>query len=206
LKALPNICPECGSEIPSGEALTATVAIRDRPSKTQVPGRCPNPDCPAQVRGRLEHWCAPDAMDIDVGGETLVARLVQHGLVCDVADLYKLTAGELLQLKCMGEKSAQNFLSTLEASKSHDLWRILHGLRIPHVGAGEAQALAGGFKDIDELIHASFDQLNAIHDVADVSAQSVVEWFGDSHNRELIKRLRKAGLNFQSSLHQARKG
>ncbi len=145
-------------------------------------------------------------MDIDGGGETLVAQLVQHGLVCDVADLYKLTAGELLQLPCMGEKSAQNFLSTLETSKSHDLWRILHGLRIPHVGEGEAHALARGFNGIDELVHASFGQLNAVHEVSDVSAQSVVEWFGDFHNRELIKRLRKAGLNFQSSLHQARKG
>jgi DNA ligase (NAD+) len=143
-------------------------------------------------------------MDIEGGGEALVAQLVQHGLVRDVADLYKLTTGELLQLERMGEKSAQNFLSAIEASKSRDLWRMLHGLGILHVGVGVAKALSRGFEDLDALRHASFDQLNAIADIGEVIARSVTDWFSDFHNRQLIERLRKTGLNFKSSLYQER--
>jgi DNA ligase (NAD+) len=191
--SFPKTCPECNSKV-----------SRTGADGEQVVWRCTNPDCPAQVRGRIEHWCGRSAMDIEGGGEALVAQLVQHGLVRDVADLYKLTAGELLQLERMGEKSAQNFLSALEASKSRDLWRLLHGLGILHVGVGVAKALSRGFEDLDALMHASFDQLNAIEDVGDVIARSVTDWFGDSHNRQLIERLRKIGLNFESSLYQER--
>ena len=189
--SFPKACPECNSNV-----------SRTGTDGEQVVWRCTNPDCPAQVRGRIEHWCGRSAMDIEGGGEALVAQLVQHGLVRDVADLYKLTAGELLQLERMGEKSAQNFLSALEASKSRDLWRLLHGLGILHVGVGVAKALSRGFEDLDALMHASFDQLNAIEDIGDVIARSVTDWFDDHHNRQLIQRLRKAGLNFESSLYQ----
>jgi DNA ligase (NAD+) len=191
--SFPKSCPECNSKV-----------SRTGADGEQVVWRCTNPDCPAQVRGRIEHWCGRSAMDIEGGGEALVAQLVQHGLVRDVADLYKLTTGELLQLERMGEKSAQNFLSAIEASKSRDLWRMLHGLGILHVGVGVAKALSRGFEDLDALMHASFDQLNALEDVGDVIARSVTDWFGDFHNRQLLQRLRKAGLNFESSLYQER--
>ncbi len=187
----PRICPECGSKV-----------SRTGADGEQVVWRCSNLDCPAQVRGRIEHWCGRGAMDIEGGGEALVAQLVQHGLVRDVADLYKLSAAELQQLERMGEKSAQNFVSAIEASKSRDLWRMLHGLGILHVGVGVAKALARGFPDLDAISHASFDQLNAIEDVGEVIARSVSHWFADTHHRELIERLRKAGINFKSSLYQ----
>jgi len=191
----PKTCPECGSKVSRGKADETSV-------EAQVVWRCPNPDCPAQVRGRVEHWCARGAMDIEGGGEALVAQLVQRGLVRDVAELYQLTEGDLLQLERMGEKSARNFLEAIEASKSRDLWRLLFGLGILHVGAGVAKALARNFKTLDDLARASFDQLNAVEDIGDVIARSVAQWFKDSHNRKLIERLRDAGLNFKSSLYQ----
>jgi DNA ligase (NAD+) len=189
----PKTCPECESKV-----------SRSGADGEQVVWRCTNPDCPAQVGGRIEHWCARGAMDIEGGGEALVAQLVQHGLVHDVADLYKLTQDELLQLERMGEKSAQNFLAAIEASKSRDLWRLLFGLGILHVGVGVSKALARNFKNLDDLMHAPIDQLNAVEDIGAVIAQSLTHWFGDARNRQLIERLRKAGVNFESSLFQAR--
>jgi DNA ligase (NAD+) len=141
-------------------------------------------------------------MDIEGGGEALIAQLVRRGLVRDVAELYQLSEGDLFQLERMGEKSAQNFLAALEASKSRDLWRLIFGLGILHVGAGVAKTLARSFKTLDDVMRASFDQLNAVEDVGEVIARSLVQWFKDSHNRKLIERLRDAGLNFQSSLYQ----
>ena len=107
--------------------------------------RCTNPECPAQVRGRLEHWCARGAMDIEGGGEVLVKQLVASGLVRDVADLYSLTLDQLMTLERMGEKSAQNFLDGVTASKARDLWRVIFGLGILHVGAGVAKSLGRQF-------------------------------------------------------------
>jgi DNA ligase (NAD+) len=187
----PKTCPECGSSV-----------ARSGTESEQVVLRCTNPDCPAQVRGRIEHWCARGAMDIEGGGEALVTQLVTRGLVHDVTDLYRLTQDELLELERMGEKSAQNFLAGVEGSKSRDLWRLLHGLGILHVGTGVAKTLARSFKTLDDLMHAPLDQLIAVEDVGEVIARSVAQWFGDARNRQLIERLRKAGLNFESSLYQ----
>ena len=182
-------CPECGT--------AATKATED-----DVVWRCANPDCPAQVRGRLEHFCARGAMDIEGGGEVLVKQIVARGLAYDVGELYRLKLEEVASLDRMAEKSAQNFLDGLEASKSRDLWRLVFGLGILHVGAGVAKALCRRFRDLDELMHATEDQLVAIDDVGEVIAQSVHRWFGDSDNRQLIGALRKAGLNFESALYQ----
>ena len=189
----PTTCPECDSQVSrlSGGGEEAVV------------WRCLNPDCPAQVQGRIEHWCSRGAMDIEGGGEVLARQLVKRGLVSNVADLYKLSLDEVAGLDRMGRKSAQNFLDGLEASKQRDLWRLVFGLGILHVGAGVAKALARHFSDLDGLMHAGVNQLNAIDDIGSVIAESVAQWFGDARNKELVERLRKAGLNFESSLHQA---
>ncbi len=129
----PTQCPECGSKVSRAPGVVA--------GDEGVVWRCVNPDCPAQVRGRIEHWCARGAMDIEGGGEVLARQLVQSGLVRDVADLYSLKLAEVAGLERMGEKSAQNFLDGVEASKQRDLWRLLFGLGILHVGAGVAKAL-----------------------------------------------------------------
>src|SRR5262249_39406725 len=163
---------------------------------------CVKPDCHAQVRGRIEHWCARGAMDIEGGGEVLVRQLVQSGLVRDVADLYSLKLSEVANLERMGEKSAQNFLDGVEASKKRDLWRVLYGLGILHVGAGVAKALGAGLAILTDLFAADGNPLTDCEDIGEVSAQSMVQWYGDPQNRKLIEKLGKAGLNFQSELYK----
>jgi len=190
----PTTCPECGSKV----ARAAGIVEGDE----GVVWRCLNPDCPAQVRGRLEHWCSRGAMDIEGGGEVLIRQLVEKGLVSDVASLYSLTLSEVAGLDRMGEKSARNFLDGVVASKQRDMWRVLFGLGILHVGAGVAKALGRGFATLDDVFGASVDQLTECEDVGDVIAQSVVQWHGDPRNRKLIERLRKAGVNFNSKLYQ----
>jgi DNA ligase (NAD+) len=197
-------CPECGSNVTRSGANAAArlePLESDDSEEDNVVWRCPNPDCPAQVRGRIEHWCSRGAMDIEGGGEVLTAQLVKSGLVLDVADLYKLSVPEVAALERMGDKSAQNFIKGIEASKRQDLWRLVFGLGILHVGAGVAKALGRAFPSLDELRAASVDQLAAVRDVGAVIARSTFQWFNDGRNKALIERLRKAELNFQSALY-----
>ncbi len=189
----PAHCPECGAAVVKTQAAAGISAD----------WRCPNLDCPAQVRGRLEHWCARGAMDIEGGGEALISQVVQAGWVRDVADLYSLTHEQLTSLERMGEKSAKNFLDGVAASKKRELWRLLFGIGILHVGAGVAKALARSYPSLDALASASREQLAETEDVGEVIAQSVSEWFTEPRNRELIGRLRAAGLNFDSDTYQA---
>jgi DNA ligase (NAD+) len=138
-------------------------------------------------------------MDIEGGGDVLTHQLVKHKLVRDVADLYSLTLDQLITIERMGKKSAQNFLDSIEASKSRELWRLVFGLGILHVGAGVAKSLARSFRSLDEIAAASNEELTETDDVGEVIARSVHQWFGNPRNRELIGRLRASGLNFQSS-------
>ncbi len=189
----PKHCPEC--QTPVAKESTA--------DGEGVVWRCPNSDCPAQIRGRLEHWCARGAMDIEGGGEALVAQLVGAGLVRDVAGLYDLTLDKLLGLQRMGEKSAQNFLDGLAASQSRELWRLLFGLGILHVGAGVAKALARAFPSLDEIADSTVERLLLVSDIGEVIARSVEGWFHDPVNRKLVKQLRAARLNFASTTYRA---
>ena len=217
----PSTCPECGSKTSRGttgdecrvssvegeRSGDSSVHPSSRDTRHSSPGggvvwRCPNPDCPAQVRGRIEHWCARGAMDIEGGGEVLVRQLVRAGLVRDVADLYSLSLSEVANLERMGEKSAQNFLDGVEASRKRDLWRLLYGLGILHVGVGVAKALGRCFATLDEIFSANVEQLTECEDVGEVIARSIVQWYKDSRNRKLIERLRDADLNFKSELFQ----
>jgi len=189
----PTTCPECSSKVSRAPGIVE--------GDEGVVWRCLNPDCPAQVRGRIEHWCARGALDIEGGGEVLVRQLAQSGLVTDVADLYRLKLSEVAGLERMGEKSARNFLEGVATSKQRDMWRLLFGLGILHVGAGVAKALGRGFATLDEVFAASIDQLTECEDVGEVIARSVVQWYGDPRNRKLVERLRAAGLNFNSQLY-----
>ncbi|MEI7728055.1 MAG: NAD-dependent DNA ligase LigA [Verrucomicrobiota bacterium] len=188
----PKTCPECGSKATRGTTAGEELVV----------WRCPNPDCPAQLCGRVEHWCARGAMDIEGGGEVLAAQLVRSNLVRDVADIYTLTEEKLLTLERMGEKSARNFLAGVTASKARDLWRLLFGLGILHVGAGVAKSLGRHFPTLDAILQAGANQLLEADDIGDVIALSIVQWSGDSRNRELVERLRQEGLNFKSELYR----
>jgi DNA ligase (NAD+) len=191
----PKTCPECGSKVAKeigGDEEEGSV------------WRCVNPDCPAQIRGRIEHFCSRGAMDIEGGGEVLAAQLVKNNLVRDVADLYSLKLEDVANLERMAEKSARNFLDALAASKSRDLWRLIFGLGILHVGAGVAKSLARHFPTLDDIFAANAEQLAEAEDIGEVIAQSLVNWHGDARNQKLIERLRAAGLNFRSELFQPR--
>ncbi|MBI1840715.1 MAG: NAD-dependent DNA ligase LigA [Verrucomicrobia bacterium] len=192
----PRSCPECGTAV-------SKTAVEDGADAGAV-WRCANQDCPAQARGRLEHWCSRGAMDIEGGGEVLVAQVVKSGLVLDVSDWYRLTIEELSGLERMGRKSAQNLLDGIQASKSRDLYRLILGLGILHVGDGVAKILGREFEDLDALAAAGEERLLSVEDIGEAIARSVVDWFSDSRNRRLIERLRAAGLNFKSALFQAR--
>jgi DNA ligase (NAD+) len=161
--------------------------------------RCINPDCPAQVQGRLVHWCSRGALDIEGGGDVLTAQLVKNKLVKDVGDLYSLTLDQLLTIERMGKKSAQNFLDGIQASKDRELWRLIHGLGILHVGVGGAKALSRAYPDLDAIANASIEQLTQTNDIGEVIAGSIHEWFRNPRNHQLIERLRAAGLNFTSA-------
>lgn len=181
----PRECPECGSGVRKERTAAGEGAV----------WRCPNPDCPAQVRGRIEHWCSRGAMNIEGGGEALVSQLVARGLVKDAADLYRLSAGDVAGLDRMGEKSGANFVAEVQASKDRDLWRLIFGLGILHVGAGVAKALARAYPDLKTLSAASAAELTAVEDVGEVIAASVARWFEDPVNRKLVQRLEAAGIN-----------
>jgi DNA ligase (NAD+) len=137
-------------------------------------------------------------MDIEGGGEALSAQLAKNGLVQNVADLYALKLDQLLSLDRMGKKSAQNFLDALTASKERELWRLIFGLGILHVGAGTAKALARRFPSLDAIREATEEQLTATEDIGGVIAESIRQWFELPAHVELIERLRAAGLNLNS--------
>jgi DNA ligase (NAD+) len=189
----PTQCPECGRPVKksAGSGL----------DNLGVAWRCMNYDCPAQIRCRIEHWCSRGAMDIEGAGEVLVKQLVSNKLVKDPADLYKLTIFDVAGLERMGPKSAQNFINAINASKNRDLWRLIFGLGILHVGAGVAKTLCRYFPDLDSIARASKQELMNIEEIGEIIADSISSWFIQSRNRDLIERLRKAGLNFKSSLY-----
>ena len=186
----PANCPACGTE----------------PAWDGIFLRCPNPSCPAQTQRRLQHFAQRGAMDIEGLGESLAEQLVASDLVKDPGDVYRLTLEQLSGLERMAEKSAQNVLDGIEASKKADLWRLIFGLGILHVGAGSARALANHFGSLDKLAAAGEEELLAIHDVGEVVARSIVTWFEHKNNRDLVQRLREAGLNFKAQEVKARGG
>lgn len=181
----PERCPVCEAE------------VNKDPDEVHL--RCLNPGCGAQIRGRLEHFASRGAMDIDGLGEALVDQLVDAGLVHDFADLYELTAGQVIELERMAEKSSENLINAIAESKARPLSRLLFGLGIPHVGAHIAEVLAQAFQDVDPLMNAEVEQLSAIHEIGDIVGQSVYDFFHTDSNQRLIERLRAEGL----TLHEA---
>lgn len=179
--AMPTHCPACGSEL---VRLEGEVALR-----------CINPKCPAQIREGLIHFVSRNAMNIDGLGEKVITQLFQENLVADVADIYKLTKEQLIQLERMGEKSVQNLLTAIEASKENSLERLLFGLGIRHVGAKAAKILAQTYEHIDRLMDAKEEELQAITDIGEKMANSIVTYFQAPEVKELIDELKSLGVN-----------
>src|SRR5882724_8110080 len=177
---MPEKCPVCGGRVsrPEGEALS----------------RCVAADCPAQLIGRLLHFASRRAMRIEGLGYALAEQLIARKMVRDVADLYSLKEEDLSSLERMAAKSAANVLSQIEASKSRDLWHLIYGLGIRHVGERTAGILARHFGSLDRLGAASVEELDEIHEIGLTMAESIHDWFADSGNRELCDRLARSGV------------
>ncbi|HSC77174.1 MAG TPA: NAD-dependent DNA ligase LigA [Candidatus Acidoferrales bacterium] len=179
---MPAKCPECESGIHRAEG--------------EVAYRCVNSACPARRVGSLLHFAGRHAMNIDGLGWKLVEQLVEHKHVKDVADLYRLDLDTLANLERMGEKSAQNLLDEIEASKKNSLSRLIFALGIRYVGERTAQLLAEHFGSLDKLAKASEEELLEVHEVGPKVAEGILEFFSEKSNRELVEKLRKAGLRF----------
>ncbi len=181
---MPTKCPVCGSKVVKDEG--------------QVAVRCVNARCPAQLKRRIEHFASRGAMDIEGLGEAMVEQLVSRGLVREVSDIYRLTSEELRALERMGEKSVANLLGAIARSKQQPLWRLLFALGVLHVGVSAARALADHFPDLDAVMAATPEQLQRIPDVGEVVGNSIAQFFREPHNREMIEKLRAAGLRLTS--------
>jgi len=180
---MPGRCPVCGSEVikPEGEAMH----------------RCTNAACPSQALERIKHFVSRGAMDIDGVGEKLCQALFEGGLIKDAADLYYLTRNQLLALERMADKSASNVLNSIEKSKDRPVARVVFALGILHVGDQYAELLAEHFHSIDDLAKASEEDLSTIPSIGPKIAEGVVAFFRQEGNRQIIKKLRKAGVKLE---------
>ena len=156
--------------------------------------RCVNPECPAQIRQRLEFFGGRDQMDIENLGPAVIDQLVEKGLVKHFADLYSLTKENLLGLERMGDKSAENLLSAIEKSKSRGLARLLAAMGIRHVGGRAAELLGEHFGTIEVAASATVEELTNIHEIGEVIAQSVYDFFRSDAGKDMVARLKKAGV------------
>jgi DNA ligase (NAD+) len=190
---MPTTCPVCGSALHREEE--------------EAVWRCENVSCPAKLQRGLEHFASRSAMNIEGLGESLVAQLIEHGLVRDYSDVYKLTASQLATLtsssqrsdgksieRRFGDKNAAKVVEQIGRSKDNPLWRLIYGLGIRHIGERGAQVLARAFGSMDAIADASLEQLQSTSEVGPVLAESVRSWFDEPRNRELIDRLREAGV------------
>jgi DNA ligase (NAD+) len=179
---LPSLCPVCESKVvrEAGEAAS----------------RCINANCPARLKESLLHFASRGVMNIDGMGEALVDQLVDRGAVRNVADLYDLKIEDLVSLERMGVKSAGNVIRNIDRSRQHPLPRVVTSLGIRFVGERTAVFLAEAFGSLDAIEHASLEELQLAEEVGPKVAEAVVQYFSEPGNRELVGRLRKAGLQF----------
>ncbi|MBI2187476.1 MAG: NAD-dependent DNA ligase LigA [Acidobacteria bacterium] len=193
---MPTTCPRCGAALhrPEGE----------------VVWRCENTSCPAKLQRGLEHFASRGAMNIEGLGESLIAQLIERGLVRDYADVYALTAETLAGListsaradgrtieRRFGEKNAVKVIAEIDRSRTNELWRLMYGLGIRHVGERAAQVLADALGSIDALAAASIEELQATREIGPVLAESVRSWFDEPRNQQLLARLRAAGVRME---------
>jgi len=178
---MPKECPACGGPVHRDPEFVAW--------------RCENISCPAQLKRTVQHFAMRGAMDIEGLGEVLVNQLVETGLVKDLADLYSLTAEQLAGLERMGEKSAANVIAAIAGSRERELWRLLNGLGILHVGEEAARKLARHFGSLDATATASPEQLQQCEDIGPVMAESIHEFFRNPRNEAVLAKLKSAGIN-----------
>ena len=177
----PQHCPACGA---------AAVQLPE-----EVAWRCPNLNCPPQVRRRIQHYASRQAMDIEGLGKAVIDQLVKRNLIHNLADLYTLSVDDLLPLGKDVQKFSENLIRAIAASKQRELWRLLHGLGIQHIGASAAKVLARHFGSLPAIMHADEAALTAIDGIGATMAYSVQAFFRQDENRQIIDRLIAYGLN-----------
>jgi len=177
---IPDTCRVCGADVVRLE--------------NEALHRCIGLSCPAQLKGRIKHFASKRAMDIDGLGDKLVAQLVDRGMVKDVSDLYRLSKEDLVGLERMADKSAQNILDAIEGSKKKPLAKFIYALGIRHVGEHLSEVLAKELKSLTNFFRVTEEELLVIREVGPELAQSVVRFFGDATNREVVEKLQGAGL------------
>lgn len=186
-------CPECGTSLIKNEG--------------EVNHFCPNYlHCPPQIKGRIEHFISRRAMDIDGLGEETVDLLYNRKLVKNISDLYDLRLEQLVPLERLGEKSAANILKSIKKTVDTPYYRVLFALGIRHVGETVAKTISRRFKSIDELISANIEELTSVHEIGPKIAASIVTYFSDVDNLEMIKRLKAAGLKFSDEKKNTQTG
>ena len=178
-------CPECGTKLIRNEG--------------EAQHYCPNSDgCPPQITGKIQHFISRKAMDIEgLGGET-VELLFRNGIIRNYADLYQITAPQLLPLERMAEKSAENIIKGIEKSKEVPFERVLFALGIRFVGETVAKKLSRHYKNIENLENATFEQLTEVDEIGNRIAESVISFFRDDYNKNLVERLKSYGLQFST--------
>ena len=178
---MPEICPVCGAKTVREEGESAV--------------RCTGIECPAKLYRNLVHFVSREAMNIDGLGENIIDQLMDRKLISNVADIYNLTLEDVKGLKKNGTKFATNLINAIENSKQNDLYRLITALGITHIGGKASKVLAKKFKNIDNLMNASLEELSEINDIGPIMASSIVEFFQASQTKDLIERLKLAGVN-----------
>ena len=181
---LPSRCPVCGAPV-----------VRDDDG---VAMRCSGAECPAQLSRNLAHFVSREAMNIDGLGSAIIDQLIEKKLISTPADLYTLDYEAFAALEGQGKKSAENLRRSIEASKENDLSRLLCAFGIRQVGVKAAKVLAAVFGSLDALMQADMDALTAVPDVGQTTAENIIQWFASEQSRDLVQRLREAGVNFES--------
>lgn len=181
----PDLCPSCGEKVYRDEDEAAI--------------RCINPECPAQLLRNLIHFCSRDAMDIEGLGPAIIETFVNEGMIAKTYDIYNLDFNKILSLEGFKETSANNIINSVNNSKNNDLSKLIFALGIRHIGAKAGKLLADHFKDIDLVMNASVDDILQIDGFGKIMAESVVEFFSSDSTKELIAKLKEAGVNMKST-------
>ena len=181
---MPKVCPVCGAPTirEEGEAVT----------------RCTGIECSAKALRNIVHFASKEGMEIDGLGYSIIEQLIDRKLISNIADIYNLKLEDIASLKKNGKKFAQNLVDAIEKSKRNDLFKLITGLGIRHIGAKSAKNLARNFRNMDNLMNASIEELNVQNDVGEITAKSVYEFFREDQSIDLIKKLKLAGVNMES--------
>lgn len=180
---MPRVCPVCGAE-----------AVRE---EGEAVVRCIGIECPAKLYRSIIHFASKDAMDIDGLGESIIAELIERGLIHNIADIYHLTFEDVASLKKNGKKFAQNLIDAIEESKHRELYRLINSLGIRHVGVKLAKTLTKYYRTMEQFINSSYEELRLIDDVGEITAQTIYEFFRQEQTIDLIAKLKEAGLNME---------